>query len=153
MKKNQDVRRAKNLKLTVTDGWAIRKITALELSQLAGISKQHAYKLIADPDSIRPGMWELLRLKLLGAVPGFEPGWYVTEDGIKAPNGFTYSQHDLEHYGFAVQVARNYRQDMQTLEERIEWLRRRLSTPDKLRKYSSPKVVQFKHLKAAGNED
>lgn len=148
MNKNQERNQEKNLKLHVTDGHRIEFLTAQQIHDLLGVTKSHAYRWIKDPDSIPERQMELLRIKALGSLPGFDPGWYATPDGINSPSGRTICQNQLEQIEHILQFmfsTETREQEVADLKAQIEWLRKRLATPPTLRKYSAPKVIQFDH--------
>lgn len=148
MNKNQE---GKRKKLRVTDGHRITFLTATDIHKLIGVTKSHAYRWIKDPSTLPKHQLELLQIKALGTIPGFDPGWYLTPDGINSPSGRMICQNQLEQVEHILQFmfsTEAREQEIEGMKAQIEWLRKRLTTPPKLRKYSAPKVIQLDHKKA-----
>ncbi len=150
MKKFQDGKAARNVKLQLTDGHRIKLLTAAELSELTGVTKSHAYRWIKDPSTLPDRMRDMLEMKALGKIPGFGPGWYFDDNGIQGPRGEAFTEYELDNFGQAMTIVRNYDRDILKLRQQIDWLQQKLQTPPELRKqYSKPKVIQFhEHVKA-----
>ena len=113
---NPDLRRAWAKKLTISDGCRVRNYTAHELSDLLHISRQHAYRIISNPDSLTPLMRDLLIYKDLRALPGWSPGWYVDMSGLLNPMGKVLTENELNHVG-------QMRQYISSLERQIKDLK------------------------------
>ena len=125
--------------LEITDGHRIRRYTANDLIEHLGISRQHAYRLIAEPKKLKKQQYELLLYKDLRGLPSWGPGWYVEHDGLRAPNGYLITAHDMEDQSMSRQYistlqrkAETQAEEIETLKRRVEWLQSRLSRPKNL---------------------
>lgn len=156
MKKNQVKktgamlrRELRRKKLLITDGNAGTKINADQLANALQITRSHAHKIINGAAKLTPANNELLQFKFLGKIPDFD-GYYITPDGIRAPNDYMITIADMENISLTSQLLGSYERDNETLREeieilkaRIEWLNQKLAQPERLRKYTGPRVVKF----------
>lgn len=108
-------------KFHLTDGFCTRFITALDLIEHLGFSESHAYKVINGDFQLKPVYQELLRLKLMGTIPGWA-GWYIDQGKIWSPSGRYYTPDDLENYTYTLNLMKLYEQDMKKLLERVRTL-------------------------------
>lgn len=127
--KSRDLRNTYARRLELTDSRVTRRYTATELMQLLGISKQHAYRLIADPERLTNQQAELLLYKDLRAVTDWGPGWYVEAEGLRAPNGYVITIDNMKYNEIIhrrqrdlIQQNKDMQQEIESLRNHVGWL-------------------------------
>jgi len=133
-----------------------RFLTASEVSALGLVSRAHAYKIIADPDKyLSAQVKELLTIKVLGQIPGWQPGWRFdsSQQRIHTPDGKSLSCDELENFAFVQQLLnlfevdnRDQAQQLEQQKKRIEELENRLKLPPKLRLYVNDSLKERRKL-------
>ncbi|WP_299203287.1 DUF3653 domain-containing protein [uncultured Amphritea sp.] len=133
-----------------------RYLTASEVSDLGLVSRAHAYKIIADPERfLSAQVKELLIIKVLGQIPGWQPGWRFdsAQQRIHTPDGKSLSCEELENFAFVQQLLslwevenRDQAQQLERQKQRIEELENRLKLPPKLRLYVNDSLKQRRKL-------
>lgn len=139
LSKDPNIRRAYARKLNFTDGHKGRYYTANDLMSLLDISRQHAYRIISDPEKLTKQQRELLLYKDLRALPDWGPGWYVENEGLRAPNGYLITANDMDYQSMTRQYISTLQQkndsqaeEIAALRRQLEWLQDRLSRPKSL---------------------
>lgn len=161
-------RTARIRKLQLNDGDKIALLTAQEIAELGRVSLSHAYRIVKDPDQhLTATLRELLTIKALGQIPGWEPGWRfdAKQQQLISPEGKALHCRDLENYALAQQLISHWEtiahdNDKALIEQkkRIQELENRLSLPrglrlyvnDSLKQRRSSKVQSREHLKVVG---
>jgi len=133
-----------------------RYLTAKEISELGLVTLSHAYRIIADPDKhLSAQVKELLTIKVLGQVPGWNPGWRFdsAKQELISPDGKTLNCEDLENFAFAQQLlrhwehlARDNKEALATQKARIQELENRLKLPRELRLYVNDSLKERRKL-------
>lgn len=149
-------------KLQLTDGDKFAFLTAKEVADLAKISLSHAYRIVKDPDKYLTGpIRELLTIKALGQIPGWEPGWRFNakDQTLISPDDKALHCTDLENYALAQQllthwesIARDNEQAIAEQQQRIEELQNRLKLPRELRLYVNDSLKERRTLKIQSRE-
>ena len=142
-------------RLTISDGWRTRLVHLEDLMEICHYSESHARKIIAGQKPLTPAAEDLLRMAILRAHPGWEPGWYIEQDGtISTPNGFTFDTSQLEQFAFMCSLHRSMRRDAEKvhkedkeLKEEIETLKQRLKERTELRVYVNDNAEPARTLK------
>ncbi len=133
-----------------------RYLTAKEISELGLVTLSHAYRIIAAPDKhLSAQVKELLVIKVLGQIPGWQPGWRFDSaaERIYTPDGKSLTCAELENFAFAQQLLslweienRDKTQQLEQQEIRIKELENRLKLPAKLRLYVNDSLKERRRL-------
>ena len=133
-----------------------RFLTASEVSALGLVSRAHAYKIIADPDKyLSAQVKELLTIKVLGQIPGWQPGWRFdsASQSLITPDGKPVHCDDLENFSMVQQLlrqwetlARDKETELADQKRRIQELEARLKLPRELRLYVNDSLKERRKL-------
>ncbi|MCV6589735.1 MAG: hypothetical protein OIF57_11965 [Marinobacterium sp.] len=139
--KHPDLRYAYVKKLEFSDGTRTKTYSAGDLQRLLRISKQHAYRLIAEPERITEAQKELLLYKDLQQLTSWGPGWYLEEKGLRAPNGYVITAENMEYNASVHKLYRWQKEELSTLRNenkqlkmQIKWLTSKLSRQPEVRR-------------------
>lgn len=155
MKNSRRYVQQKKLNLTAY-GVPGRFLTAQEIQSMGLVSRAHAYKIINDPDKyLSSQVKELLTIKVLGQIPGWELGWRFdsANQALITPDGKSLNCAELENFSMVQQLlshwetlARDNESQLATQKARIQELENRLKLPPELHLYVNDTLKQRRKL-------
>lgn len=109
-----NLRRKSSLRLS--NGVHSRLVYVDDLINICKMSRSKAYKVIKGTQQLSPVEEELLKIKLLGEIPGWPLEFSFTDKGeISCPNGYILDHKMAEQYSFHLQIVNSMAADLKRL--------------------------------------
>lgn len=116
VRKNLPYNLIRKSSLRLSNGVRSRLIYVDDLEKICNFSRSKAYRIINGSQELSPAYEELLKIKLLGEIPGWPVEFSLTDDGeISCPNGYTLDHNMAEQYSFHLQIVNSMASDLKRL--------------------------------------
>ncbi|MFY0678403.1 MAG: hypothetical protein JXR18_14090 [Neptuniibacter sp.] len=125
----------KRKKIKITDNWKTVFVSQRDLMCICGYGKSQANRILNGVCPLPEHMEELLRIKLMGSIPGWPAGYYVDNGIISCPNGFNVSHEHMENFSFFMSIMNQMHRDLERLNIENQQLTREIKSRQEIRVY------------------